>query len=68
MRYASIMIGAVIIALPIWHGLMAIAVSIVISSQPITGGYEEQFSRVISLPDWPSLVREMKAVIEGAGE
>lgn len=64
MKHAIPLIAVVIIALPIWHGLMAIAIAIVVSSQPITGGYEEQLSRVVSIPDWPSLVRQMKGVLE----
>lgn len=55
--------AATILGVFICYGLMAVAISITLSSQPITGGYKERFSRTIAIPLWPSLVYQMGRVV-----
>ena len=62
----KIIAAATILGAFICYGLMAVAISITLSSQPITGGYKEEFSRIIAIPLWPGLVYQMGQVVGGS--
>lgn len=51
----------------ILYGLMAVAISITMSAQPITGGSSEYLSRLYSTAAWPALVWQARDVL-GGGE
>ena len=64
----KIIAAATILGGLICYGLIAVAISTMLSSQPITGGYKEEFSRMVSIPLWPGLVYQMLQVLEDSSD
>lgn len=64
----KIIAAATILGAFICYSLMAVAISITLSSRPITGGYKEDFSRIVSIPLWPGLVYQMLQVLEDSSD
>jgi hypothetical protein len=46
------------------YGLIAIALAITWTAQPLTGGADEIFSRLYSITMWPSMIGQISTALE----
>lgn len=65
---AALFVSACLLSAVLYHGLLAIAVAITLSAEPVTGGADEHLSRVYSVTRWPDFVRQIGDVLDGEAE